>query len=48
MSYFDLTKRLCNELNSTIGQWWWSQNDKGNKIHWLAWEKLTLLKKEGG
>jgi hypothetical protein len=47
MSYFDLTKRLCNELNSTIGQWWWSQNDKENKIHWLAWEKLTLLKKKG-
>jgi hypothetical protein len=48
MSCFDLTKRLCNELNSTIGQWWWSQNDKGNKIHWLAWEKLTLLKKRRG
>jgi hypothetical protein len=48
MSCFDLTKGLCNELNSMIGRWWWSQNDKENKIHWLAWEKLTLPKKKGG
>lgn len=31
-----------------IGRWWWSQNDKEHKIHWLAWEKLTLPKKKGG
>jgi hypothetical protein len=48
MSCFDLTKGLCEELNSMIARWWWSQNDKDNKIHWLAWEKLTLPKKKGG
>jgi hypothetical protein len=47
MSCFDLTKGLCEELNSMIARWWWSQNDKDNKIHWLAWEKLTLPKKKG-
>jgi hypothetical protein len=47
MSYFDLMKGLCDELNSMIGRWWWSQNNKKNKIHWLAWEKLTLPKKKG-
>lgn len=30
-----------------IGRWRWSQNGKENKIHWLAWEKLTLPKKKG-
>lgn len=48
MSCFDLTKGLCDDLNSMIGRWWWSQNDKENRIHWLAWEKLTLSKKQGG
>lgn len=48
MSCFDLTKGLCEEINSMTGRWWWSHNDKENKIHWLAWEKLTLPKKHGG
>ena len=48
MSCFELTKGLCDELNSMIGRWWWSQNDKKNNIHWLAWDKLTLSKSNGG
>jgi hypothetical protein len=48
MSCFELIKGLCDELNSMIGRWWWSQNDKDNKIHWLAWDKLTLPKNKGG
>jgi hypothetical protein len=47
MSYFELTKGSCDELNSMIGRWWWSHNDKDNKIHWLAWDKLTLPKNRG-
>lgn len=31
-----------------IGRWWWSQQDKQNKMHWLSWDKLTRPKKEGG
>lgn len=46
MSCFELTKGLCDELNSMIGRWWWSQNEKDNKIHWLAWDKLTLPKEK--
>ena len=46
MSYFELTKGLCDELNSMIGRWWWSQNDKDNKIHWR--DKLTIPKNKGG
>lgn len=48
MSCFELTKGLCEDLNSMIGRWWWSQIDKENKIHWLAWDKLTLPKSKGG
>jgi hypothetical protein len=31
-----------------IAKFWWSQNDKENKIHWLGWEKLTRSKSMGG
>ena len=48
MSCFDLTKGLCDDLSSIIGRYWWSQQDKINKIHWLSWEKLTRTKKKGG
>jgi hypothetical protein len=48
MSCFDLTKGLCDELSSIIGRYWWSQQDKENKIHWLSWDKLTRSKKQGG
>ena len=48
MSCFDVTKGLCNELNMIIARYWWSQQDKRNKIHWLSWEKLTRSKKKGG
>ena len=47
MSCFDLTKGLCDELSTIIGRYWWSQQDKVNKIHWLSWEKLTRSKKMG-
>jgi len=33
MSCFDLTKELCDELSAIIGKYWWSQQDKMNKIH---------------
>jgi hypothetical protein len=31
-----------------IGRYWWSQQDKVNKIHWVSWEKMTRSKKKGG
>ena len=48
MSCFDLTKSVCDDLNSMIVRYWWSQQDKLNKIHWLSWEKLTRSKKKDG
>jgi hypothetical protein len=47
MSCFDLTEGLCDELSSMISRYWWSQQDKIHKIHWLSWEVLTTSKKKG-
>ena len=48
MSCFDLTKGFCKELNTLIGKFWWSQQDKENTMHWLSWETLSLPKGMGG
>lgn len=47
MSCFDITKGLCDELSFMIGRYWWSQQDKVHKIHWLGWETLSRSKKQG-
>ncbi|RLN42620.1 retrotransposon protein, putative, unclassified [Panicum miliaceum] len=48
MGCFDLTKELCDHISSMIGKFWWSQQEKENKIHWISWEKLILPKGRGG
>ena len=48
MSCFDLTKTFCQELNTLIGRFWWSHQDKENTMHWLSWDTLTKPKAEGG
>lgn len=48
MACFDLTKTLCDDISTMIGQYWWSNMDKENKIHWVSWENLTKPKKDGG
>lgn len=48
MSCFDLTKTFCTELNTLLGKFWWSQQDKQNPMHWISWDKLTQPKSKGG
>jgi hypothetical protein len=48
MSCFDLTQTLCEQMSTMICRFWWAQQDKENKLHWLSWEVLTKPKKEGG
>jgi hypothetical protein len=38
MSCFDLTKTLCNDMSTMICWFWWAQQEKENKVHWLSWE----------
>jgi len=48
MGCFDLMKELCDQISMMIGKYWWSQQEKERKIHWISWEKLTLPKCQGG
>jgi hypothetical protein len=48
MGGFDLTKEMCDQISTMIGRYWWSQQEKENKMHWISWDKLTLPKSNGG
>jgi hypothetical protein len=48
MSCFYLTKGFCDELSAMIAKYWWSKQDKENKIHWISWWKMIKPKGQGG
>nr|AAP53315.2 retrotransposon protein, putative, unclassified [Oryza sativa Japonica Group] len=48
MGCFELTKDLCDQISKMIAKYWWSNQEKDNKMHWLSWNKLTLPKNMGG
>jgi len=48
MGCFDITKDICDQISKLIGKFWWSSQDRENKMHWVSWEKLTLPKSQGG
>ncbi|CAN6374879.1 unnamed protein product [Urochloa humidicola] len=48
MGCFDITKDMCDQISTMIARYWWSNQDKDNKIHWISWERLLKPKGEGG
>lgn len=48
MTCFKLPKTLCQNLTSVMMDFWWNNVQSLRKIHWVAWQKLTLPKNLGG
>ena len=48
MSCFKLPESLCRKLNAMMSSFLWGQKDKERKMAWVAWEKLCILKEDGG
>ncbi|XP_019085522.1 PREDICTED: uncharacterized protein LOC109126438 [Camelina sativa] len=48
MSCFRLPKTVTRKLTSAISNYWWSSSGQSRGLHWVAWDKLCLDKKEGG
>lgn len=48
MSFFKLPKLLCKEIVGLAAKFWWSNGEKSNKMHWVAWDKMLELKERGG
>ena len=40
MGCFDITKDLCDDISNMICKYWWSNQDKENKMLWINWEQV--------
>ena len=48
MSYFQLPKSLCDELEKMMRNFWWGQKNQESKIAWISWRKMCKPKSLGG
>lgn len=48
MSCFKLPASLCKRIQSALTRFWWDSKPDQKKISWVAWNKLTRSKKDGG
>ena len=48
MNVFKLPKSRCDDINALLATYWWSKGQDKKSMHWFAWRRLTLPKKEGG
>lgn len=48
MDVFILPKRLCQEINALLSNFWWNKKQEGRGICWKRWEKMGENKMKGG
>ena len=48
MNCFKLPKGICDDINTLLARYWWKNGSEQRSMHWLAWKRLALPKKEGG
>jgi hypothetical protein len=44
---FQLLVALCNELNKSMQNFWWTHMANRSQIHWMSWEKIGRSKSIG-
>ncbi|XP_058788236.1 uncharacterized protein LOC131662466 [Vicia villosa] len=48
MSIFLIPDGVINDIERMINSFWWGGGSNGKGIRWMAWDKLTCPKAEGG
>ncbi|XP_019096054.1 PREDICTED: uncharacterized protein LOC109130642 [Camelina sativa] len=48
MSCFKIPKSLCKRIQSALTRFWWDSSEEKKKMTWLAWNKMTKSKRDGG
>lgn len=49
MSGFLIPKSLCQEMERTMNNYWWTSNSSNKKgIKWMSWDKMCLPRCNGG
>jgi hypothetical protein len=45
MGVFKLPTTLCDEMTQLIHYFWWGEEARHRKAHWVAWDKLLMPKR---
>lgn len=48
LSLLDPPKNILEHLHKLFARFFWSKKEEGRSRHWSSWQKLCLLKEEGG
>ncbi|KAF5469368.1 hypothetical protein F2P56_013449 [Juglans regia] len=48
MSIFKMPNNLLRNINGVIQNFWWGQQEKEKKIHWVTWSTMGKAKSAGG
>lgn len=48
MSCFKFPKKVCQDLESLMSNFFWGNSTASSSIHWKAWPSMTKSKEEGG
>jgi hypothetical protein len=48
MSIFKFSSGLCDELSQIIQNFLWGYEEDRRRVHWMAWDKMTKPKCQGG
>lgn len=48
MNCFKLPKGICEDINRVLTGYWWGSIDEKRKLHYVAWNRMSLPNKEGG
>ena len=48
MSVFNIPKKICKEMTDAMAEFWWGDTEEIKCMHWMAWWRLCIPKKDGG
>jgi hypothetical protein len=48
MGCFQLSKKMCTNLQGISLNFWWGEAEGKRKVHWLSWNKMSASKKKSG
>ena len=47
MNSFKLPKSICEQIDKIMANYWWNSQQDRSSTHWVAWDRMKYLKKEG-